>query len=234
MTYDPVLSLTTAGFELLVAGWALRGPGKKRIVRPASVILTLLAGYQLLEVLTCLGGMTSGPFPQLAFIDVTWLPPLGVLLAARLVSPLPRIGRWFTGTMFGGAFGFSIWIASHPGFASDPVCQLVFARYSHPAGAYLAYTVFYWVGLVGMVFLSAQGSLSGYNGHLRRLSRQLLIGALAFILPSLVTSWSGFLPTGAFASIMCHYALLLAVFLARLIYHERRASPVAYRLPAER
>jgi len=75
-----------------------------------------------------------------------------------------------------------------------------------------------------MVLLSAQNVLIGDDEHLRRLSRQLLIGSLAFIIPSLITSWVFTVPEGAFASIMCHYALLLAAFLARLLYLERQAA----------
>ena len=62
---------------------------------------------------------------------------------------------------------------------------------------------------------------------------QLLIGSLAFIFPSLITSWGFRIPEVAFASIMCHYALLLAVFLARLLYLERRSLPTKERLPVD-
>jgi len=87
MTYDPLLSLATASFEIMATIWALRGPGRRAIVRPASTILVLLAGYQILEVVLCSGSTASGPLSQLAFINVTWLPPTGVLLATRLSSP---------------------------------------------------------------------------------------------------------------------------------------------------
>ena len=224
MTYDPLLSLATASFEIMAAIWALHGPGRRAIVRPASTILLLLAGYQILEVLICSGSTASGALSQLAFVNVTWLPPMGVLLAARLCSTESRTGRWFAAGMFTLAFGFSVWIASHPGFASDPVCRIVFARYSHTSAAYLAYASFYWVGLAGMVLLSVRNVLVSADDHLRMLSRQLLIGSLAFILPSLMTSWIFPIPKGAFASIMCHYALLLAAFLARLLYLERQAA----------
>jgi len=45
VAYDPALSLTTASFEMMVAIWALRGPGRRAIVRPAATILVLLAIY---------------------------------------------------------------------------------------------------------------------------------------------------------------------------------------------
>jgi len=233
MAYDPVLSLTTAAFEIMVAIWAIHGPGRRPIVRTGSTILVLLAIYQILEVMICAGSTASRFLPQLAFINVTWLPPTGVLLALRLRSPASRVG-WFYGRgMFGLAAAFSGWIAFHPGFASNPVCQIVFARYSHTPAPYLAYSAYYWVGLAGMALIAAHGAAYGREEHDQRLSMQLLIGTLAFILPSLLTSWAFRIPEGSFASIMCHYALLLAVFLARLLYLERRSLPAEERLPVE-
>ncbi len=135
MAYTSALSVMTALFEVTVGLWALSGPGRRDVVRPASVILFLLAIYQILEVLICAGSSVSAFLPQLAFINVTWLPPMGVLLATQLYSPVPRVARRYARAMLGLAAAFSGWIAFHPGFASDPVCQVVFARYSHPAAA---------------------------------------------------------------------------------------------------
>jgi len=233
MSYDPTLSLTTASFEIMAAIWALRGPGRREIVKPAGAILLLLAGYQILEVLICSSSTASWYLPQLAFINVTWLPPTGILLAHRLRSLVPPSGRYFARGMFALAFGFSGWIAAHPGFASEPVCQVVFARYAHTPAPYLAYAAFYWVGLLGMVLIAGHGATYSADPHGRRLSTQLLIGSLAFILPSLLTSWVFRIPEGAFASIMCHYALFLAVFLARILYLERRSSTAEERVPVE-
>ena len=45
MTYEPVLSLTTATFEIMAAIWALRGPGRRTIIKPAATLLVLLAVF---------------------------------------------------------------------------------------------------------------------------------------------------------------------------------------------
>ncbi len=76
------------------------------------------------------------------------------------------------------------------------------------------------------VLLSVHSVLTTTEERQRELSLQLLIGSLAFIVPSLATSRFIGAPDGAFASIMCHYALLLAIFLARLLYLERRWGAV--------
>src|SRR5512136_1228108 len=90
MHYSPILGIATAAFEILVALWALTGPGRRDIVRITSAVLLLLAGYQLTEVLICAADPAYGFLPRLAFIDVTWLPPLGLLLCSRLFAPRSR------------------------------------------------------------------------------------------------------------------------------------------------
>ena len=109
-------------------------------------------------------------------------------------------------------------------FVTETVCTIVFARYSNPIPQFILYCVFYWLGLLSMIILSAVGVKSEYDPHQRRLLKQVLIGTLAFILPSLITV--RFIPVkeGVMPSISCHFALLLAVFLFRLIYLERRVS----------
>ncbi len=227
MSYSPVLGLGTAAFEVVVALWALSGPGRKDIVRIASAILVLLAGYQLTEVLICTADPSYGFLPRLAFIDVTWLPPLGLLLAARLFAPRSRFATGAAYGMLAAAGGIMLWIAADPGFVTSSVCSTVFARYTHTLPRFLAYTGFYWLGLLGMVGFSAYGAKASPDPNARRLFSHLRTGSVAFIVPSLVVTW--FVPTtsGALPSIMCHFALLLAVFLTRLLAAERRLASEA-------
>jgi len=56
-------------------------------------------------VIICAGSWASAFLPQLAFINVTWLPPMGILLATRLGAPELRTGRRFARGMFGLALG---------------------------------------------------------------------------------------------------------------------------------
>lgn len=227
MGYSPVLSMLTAAFEVIVAVWALSGPGRKPIIRTMTAILFLLAGYQILETLICVSPSTSDVLPRLAFINVSWLPPTGLLLIAQFRAGQSRVTYRYAQLMFLLALGFSAWIAFDRGFATDPVCRVVLAQYSHPAMPYLAYGTFYWLGLAGMVFLSAYGAAVSGASDQRRSLLYILGGTLGFIIPSLLTAWLA-PPDGAFASLMCHYALVFAITLTRLIYLERRK---AYTVP---
>ncbi len=222
MTYSPVLGLATAAFEMVVALWAITGPGRKDVVRITSAILFLLAGYQVAEVLICTGRTEPGLLPRLAFMIVTWLPPLGLLLIARLLSPRSRAVTRTAHAMLGAAAAIMVWIVLDAGFVTASVCSTVFARYAHSMPRFQAYAYFYWLGLLGMVAFSTYGARRSARAEDRRLLTELRTGCAGFILPSLLVTW--FVPTadGALPSIMCHFALVLAVFLARLVWVERR------------
>ena len=224
MHYSPILGVATAVFEVAAALWALSGPGRKDVVRLTSAILLLLAGYQMTEVLICAADPSYGFLPRLAFIDVTWLPPLGVLLCARLFAPRSRFVTGAAYAMLAAAGAIMIWIAADPGFVSASVCSTVFARYSHAMPRFQAYAGFYWIGLLGMVGFSAYGAKAAQDPNGRRLFTELRTGSVGFIVPSLVTTW--FVPTasGALPSIMCHFALVLAVFLTRVVALERKLA----------
>ena len=233
MHYSPILGMATAAFEVVVAVWALSGPGRKDIVRITSAILLLLAGYQMTEVLICAADPSYGFLPRLAFIDVTWLPPLGILLCSRLFAPRSRFVTGAAYAMLAAAGGIMIWIAADPGFVSASVCSTVFARYSHAMPRFQAYAGFYWIGLLGMVGFSAFGARAVRDANGRRLLVELRTGSVGFIVPSLITTW--FVPTasGALPSIMCHFALVLAIFLTRMVAVERKLAtePESPRVP---
>ncbi len=224
MDYSPGLSIATATFEITVAIWALRGPGNRSIIRTTAAILLFLAGYQIFEVGICANSAASGFLPRLAFIDVAWLPPLGLLLIAKLQRPRSRLTYGNAYAMFAAALGIVVWIALDGGFVSSSVCNTLFARYTNPMPRFTIYAGFYWLGLLGMIVHSGYGVRTCSDPHRRRLLFQVFAGTLAFLIPSLVVSSYLAPAEGALPSVMCHFALIFAVFLTRLIYLERKPA----------
>jgi hypothetical protein len=224
MTYSPVLAIGTAIFEVSVAIWALRGPGRKPIIRTTSAILLLLAAYQLVEVLVCTRAPMYGFMPQMAFIVVTWLPPLGLLLIAQLSPSQATVNYAVSYFMLAVALSIVLWIAFDDRFISDSVCNVVYAKYSNPVPRFQIYSWFYWLGLLGMIVLSAIGVRNSDDPSQLRLLKMILIGSLGFIVPSVIVTHFVAPAEGALPSIMCHFALVLAIFLAKLITIERQAG----------
>lgn len=234
MLYNPLLSLATAGLEVTAAVWALRGPGRRSIVQPCSAILIFLAAYQIVEAIFCSSNAAAefAFLPRLAFMVVAWLPPMGLLLVARLYPARNQGLHWFARGMFLFCLGLVLAIALNPEFVSASVCLIVFARYSNPTPLYQTYGIFYQSGLMSMLLISAHGVTICDERHTRLLLGQVLLGSIAFIVPALVTVAVIPVAEDALPSIMCHFALLLAFFLVRLVRIERHASqPIEANLP---
>ena len=210
-----------------MAVWALRGPGERRIVRTVSAILLLLAAYQIAEVVICADVTAAGFTPRLAFVIVTWLPPLGLLLIALLSCPRSRTVTGSAYGMLAAAAGTVVWIVVDRSFASASVCNAVYARYTHAMPRFLVYASFYWLGLLGMIAFSGAGAMRCRDPCRRHQLLTVFVGTAAFVALALATSWAVPPARGALPSIMCHYALLFAFALTRLIHLERKRAYAA-------
>jgi len=237
MEYSPTLAVATAAFEIIAAAWAFvwrrrreaRGPdaGTRTIARITGSILLLLAGYQLAEVVICADVAAAGFLPRLAFLIVTWLPALGLLLIAQLHRPRSRL-------LYGGAFamlavsaGIAVWILLDRSFAVASVCNAVFARYAHAEPRFQLYAGYYWVGLLGMIAASAYGLFASSDPTRRQWLSCVHVGTLGFVAPSILVSYSVPAAKGALPSVMCHFALVLAIALARMLWVMRSGEACA-------
>ncbi len=226
MNYNPFLSIITAALEISAAVWALQGPGRKPIIRTTAAILLFLAGYQIVEAVLCtrLLPATGSFLPRLAFMVVAWLPPTGLLLVARLYPTQKQTLHWYAYGMYLFCAALVLGIATDSRFVSATVCEIVFARYTNPTALYQTYGLFYQSGLMAMLLLSAYGVTVSDDRRQRLLLGQVLLGSIAFLFPSLVTVAALPMAEKALPSIMCHFALLLAAFLVRLVVIERKTS----------
>lgn len=224
MPYSPILAIATAVFELGAAAWVLAGPGRRSVLRTTAAILVFLAGYQVVEVGICTIAPGHSFLPRLAFMVVTWLPPLGILLVSLLLGPGARVGRLFARGMLATAFLMQFWLGLDEGFAKLSACEAVYARYAHPTPSFVVYSSFYWLGLLGLVACAAYGAARPRDAHNGRLARLVLVGSLAFLVPALLTSQLMPAAEGALPSVMCHFAILLALFLVRFAGLERKSA----------
>ena len=224
MRYSPLLAVITGLLEFGAGIWVFLGLrfGRKRILYPLGMIFLCLAGYQFAEVAVC-GHLENKIWTQLAFFDITWLPPLGLWLAAQLSTPRNRWLRTAAFVDMALGLAFSVWIFADPQAITKSVCQLVVARYFPTAVFDISYALFYQVSLLVTIFGAAAGMASSEDAVLRRHLANLQTGLLGFLLPALAVrilvpeAGGGLLP-----SVMCHFAIVLAVSLFVLVLRERR------------
>lgn len=223
--YSPTLSLATAALEIGLAVWALRGPGRREILVPTALLLLALSGYQLIEVAVCGPTGHQNFFSRLAFADVIWLPPLGMWLVAALSTPPGHSARRAAGATFGVAGAFAYWALTAPGAVTETACSVFTAQYATPDPLYTYYGAFYHLGLAGIMFGGAAALVAQRDKILRAHIADLQMGVIAFVVAALLTQVMAPRLNLSMPSVMCHYALVLAIFLGRLIARERAQQP---------
>jgi hypothetical protein len=227
MNYSPLLALVTGLSEIGAGLWVLfsRSPGRRRILLPVGLIFLLLAGYQFSEIAVC--ARPERKFlTQLAFLDITWLPPLGLWLGAQIGAGRVRWLRTIALVDMALALGLSIWILADPNGITRSVCQVVIARY-FPTGIFeLAYGLFYEGSLLFMIFAGSAAMAALDDPVDRRHWANLQTGTLGFMLPALAVALLAPEPEGLLPSVMCHFAIVLAVSLYFLALRERRTRTV--------
>lgn len=223
MEYSPILGVLTATLEIGAGLWALRIAGDGKIRRTTAVILFTLAGYQLLEVLLC-GATERVLLARLAFADVVWLPPLAIRLLVLLAKPEKRWPHHVERALFVLAGILTMWVLLDPNFVVGAVCSAVIASFIHPEAYYLIYGLYYQLVLGAAVFGGAI-VMSRSGDRVRRAQiADLQMGILGFLIPALLTSVVVPAAYDAVPSVMCHYALILSLFLIHLVARERRLA----------
>ena len=228
MRYSPLLALVTGLLEIGAGLWVLisRSPGRRRILFPTGIIFLLLAGYQFAEIAVC-AGPENKFLTQLAFLDITWLPPLGLWLGGQISAPR---NHWIRISALAGmvlALGMSIWILADPGAITRSVCQVVIARYFPNRIFDQIYGLFYEGTLILTVFAGAAGMTSSDDPIGRKHWANLQTGILGFMFPAIAVSLLAPEPDGLLPSVMCHFAIVLAVSLYFLALRERRTAPAS-------
>ena len=226
MGYSPLLSVLTGLLELGAAAYVFFGirSGRRRILNLVGTIFLFLAGYQFAEVAVC-SHMEKKIWTQLAFFDITWLPPLGLGLAARLSAPRNRWMKTAAAFDFALAAAFSVWILADPRAITKSVCELVIARYFPIKPFDVYYALYYQVSLLVTIFGAAGGMAFAENIVLRKHLANLQLGLLGFLLPALaVRIMSPDAGGGLLPSVMCHFAVVLAASLFMLVLRERRTA----------
>ncbi|MHA1401203.1 MAG: hypothetical protein ACTSQE_12710 [Candidatus Heimdallarchaeaceae archaeon] len=170
-------------------------------------ILLLLQLYQLSEFLICIG-INPQVFGRIGYVIITFLPPTGYFLAVKLTNW--RYKDYYLGFAIATAFSLIYLIDTSSVVLLD--CNPLYATYYSKFP--LAYGFFYYGYLfLGVALLFYSLTLNNIERTNSKLSLLLLIGYLSFIVPMHLMTLIDPAYLSVVPSIMCKYALLLAVIL---------------------
>ena len=150
---DGIVSLFIACIEIVLFVNLIVFADKNKENLLVFLIILLLAGYQTFEYLICGIGMKSSFTAYLAFADISFLPPLSILLVISYLKFKSRLKP----LMFLPALFFVIYYSSITGQFAVVKCSVLYASYNYPLGT--LYGLFYYLP----IFISFVLLLSNYK-----------------------------------------------------------------------
>ncbi|MBK9098509.1 MAG: hypothetical protein IPM14_10430 [bacterium] len=214
MNWNGTVSLLIACFEFLLLFNLLIFAEKNRLNKIAITMVALLAAYQTMEFLMCQVELQSSFFPYFAFVIISFLPPLNLLLTLTLTHDLTlTLKSWL---IFIPAIFFSIYYTFiNPEFAVTS-CTVLYATYHYPLGD--LYGFFYYMPILISIILLVVFVKKDSDKKKRLVGKVLLFGAVFISIPpvlgfSLMVAGSYSL-ISAMESVMCKFAFVYALCLA--------------------
>jgi len=219
--WNGTISLLIACFEFLLLFNLLIFAEKNRLNKIAITTVALLAAYQMLEFLMCQVELHSAFFPYFAFIIISFLPPLNLLLVLTLTRNLNlTLPAWL---IFIPAILFSIYYTFIiPKFAVTS-CTVLYATYHYPLGDLFGF--FYYLPILVSIVLLIRFVKKESEQKKRLIGKVLLFGAVFISIPpllgfSLIFAGS-YAVISAIESVMCKFAFVYALCLTFIcIYYS--------------
>jgi len=168
--------------------------------------------YQLSEFFMCIG-VRPDIVIHISFVVITFLPPTGLYLVTKMTNQQrPELVLYFlVGTLF------SIYYGLKSGTVELIDCNPLYAIYSYQNSS--LYGIYYYFTILLSIYLLVYYLLKKHE--LKQANKNpllLLMGYLAFLLPMGIITIIDPSLNAAIPSIMCKYALSLAIMLTLIVY----------------
>lgn len=214
--WNGTVSLLIACIEFLLLFNLLVFAEKNRLNKIAIVMVTLLAAYQTMEFLMCQIELQNSFFPYSAFIIITYLPPMNLILTSAFTKVSADKLSSFKFIVFIPAILFSIYYTFViPEFAVTS-CTVLYATYHYPLGN--LYGFFYYLPIAISIILLAIFMKKEDDKKKKLIGKVLLFGAVFISIPPVlgfVLMFAGsYSLISAMESVMCKFAFVYALCLA--------------------
>jgi len=216
MNWNGTVSLLIACFEFLLLFNLLIFAEKNRLNKIAIIMIALLAAYQTMEFLMCQVELQSAFFPYFAFVIITFLPPLNLILTSAFTKVSRDKLSYFNYLVFLPAAFFSIYYTFIiPEFAVTS-CTVLYATYHYPLGD--LYGFFYYLPiLISIVLLVV--FVKKENEKKKKLVGKVLLYSAVFISVPPVFGFTlmfagSYAVISAMESVMCKFAFVYALCLS--------------------
>jgi hypothetical protein len=209
--WNGIVSLFIACLELIFLINLLVFAEKNKLNWLAIAIVILLLGYQTIEYLICGIGLSSSFMAYLAFVDITFLPPLNLLFILTLFRYKSKLFP----LIFLPAVVFITYYSVIISEFEAVKCTVLYATYNYPLGD--VYGFFYYLPLLAAFILIMRNMNRTHEQKFPISLRYLFYGNLSLIIPVaiaftlLALGYVGL--RDSIESILCKFAFLYCLVL---------------------
>jgi len=206
-----IVSLLIACLELILLINLLIFAEKNKLNWIIIGIIFLLFGYQAIEYFICGIGLSSSFMAYLAFVDITFLPPLNLLFILTLFKYKQKLAP----LIFLPPVFFVIYYSIVMSEFESVKCTVLHATYNYPLGD--IYGFFYYLPLLTAFILIVKNLKHEKKQKFPISLKYLIYGHLSLIIPaavaftSLSLGYTGF--RDSIESILCKFAFLYCLVL---------------------
>jgi hypothetical protein len=217
--WDGIASLFIACIELILLINVFIFAEKNKINFLVISIIFLLMFYQAFEFIMCNLGLDSSFNAFLAFADISFLPPLGLYF---VLSFYKYRSKYFV-FIFLPAIAFVIYYSTIIEQFNVNACTVFYAIYKYPQGD--LYGFFYYTPVLVTMALLIHGIRKSSDKRVIHLSKVLLTAYILISIP-VVTAFvlvlsDQMLLVHSIVSVMCKFAVLLAVALTYFVLNKK-------------
>jgi hypothetical protein len=212
--FSPLVMVATFIIEIALALWTLVRYKLNRTAWLAVLIFVMLATFQAAEFMVCSGAPAMAlPWSRIGYGAIALLPPLGLDMLLTIIKEKRK--AILLGAAYSAAALFVAYFTLVPSAMNGHVClgnYIIFEVAKNSGALFGAY----YYGMLAMVVFIGYRALQRktVDAQQRRGIRGLLTGYLIFIMPVIAVSFLSPNTARGIPSIMCGFAVLLAIALA--------------------
>jgi hypothetical protein len=194
---------------------------KNKVNFMAMALVGILAVYQALEFLMCTLNLKYSFFAYLAFVDISFLPPLNLYFVLKYFGRSSKLYN----ALFIPALVFAVYYYLVMDKFAVVSCSVLYASYSYPLGT--LYGFFYYAPVIcAMIFLFNRIKKS-HEETKKKPAKVLLEGLIFISLPViaafLMMAFHNYKLLAVIESIMCKFAFVYAVCLGYFTLINKKA-----------
>ncbi|GBD88192.1 hypothetical protein BMS3Abin03_02127 [bacterium BMS3Abin03] len=216
--WNGIISLFIACIELVLLINLLIFTEKNILNIIAMLMIFILMIYQTLEFLMCQLGLDFASMPYIAFVVISFLPPLGLMI----VFVLNDYKSKYRSLIFLPALLLVLYYSFIIDQFAVTSCAVLYATYNYPLGD--LYGFIYYTPILISILLLIKPLKHSSDKKIKYISKLLLLGNIVISIPVII----GFImmATGNHSliakieSIMCKFAFVYAVILGIIVLYN--------------